>query len=64
MKQLRNHDTLHAKAEEGNAICIMNKLDYINKTVNYLQENKFTKLKKDRTNKFKRIIKQMTVSLV
>ena len=51
--KLRNKNTLQVKANKGNPIALMDKTDYINKIVKYLQKNS---QKENPTNKFQRKI--------
>ena len=47
---------LHVRADKGNS---MDKMDYSNTNIRYLQENNSTEMKKDPTDKFQRKRKQI-----
>ena len=38
---------LHIKADKGNSMALIEKQGYINKTNNFINENKFTPIEKD-----------------
>ena len=52
MKQITNNNTLNVKVGKGNTIALLQQKQIHKKTVNYFQENNFTNMKKDVTNKF------------
>ena len=50
---------MHVKADKGNAIVIINKEDYLSKTLDFINKNKFIKIKKDPTDKYQKEIKEV-----
>lgn len=59
IKQIKkkSKDIIFTKADKGNTVIAINKLDYITKTLNFLDPTKYIKLKIDPTNKYQKIIK-------
>lgn len=55
--KINSHNLIVTKADKGNCLIIMNKLDYINKTESFLIENKFELLPRNPLSKFISIIK-------
>ena len=48
--------------DKGNSVVLIEKQEYINKTNNCINENNFTPIEKDPTNKFQQQIKQLNKS--
>jgi hypothetical protein len=58
-RKLKENIILHKKADKGNRMVLIEKQEYINKTNNFINENKFTPIEKDPTNKFQQQVKQL-----
>lgn len=56
-KKLKDNDILTLKADKGNAVVLMYKADYIEKTVDFLKTNNINEIKKDPTTKYQNNIK-------
>ena len=50
-RKLKNYNIIHVKADKGNGLVLINKNEYINKTLEFIKENNFTEIKKNPTNK-------------
>ena len=56
-QKIKEHDLIITKADKGNTTVILNKTEYIEKTVEFLNNNEIKELTKDPTNKFQKQIK-------
>ena len=56
-RNLKNNNIIHVKADKG--LVLVNKNEYINKTLEFIKENNFTEIKENPTNKYQREIKQL-----
>ena len=45
-RKLKNNNIIHVKADKGNGLVLINKNEYINKTLEFIKENNFTEIKK------------------
>ena len=61
-RKLQNNNNFHVKADKGNVLVLINKNEYINKTLEFIKENNFTEIKKNPTNKYQREINQLIKS--
>ena len=61
-RKLKNNNIIHVKADKVNGLVLINKNEYINKTLEFIKENNFTEIKKNPTNKYQREIKQLIKS--
>ena len=61
-RKLKNNNIIHVKADKGNGLVLINKNEYINKTLEFIKENNFMEIKKNPTNKYQREIKQLIKS--
>ena len=57
-RKLKNNNIIHVKADKGHGLVLINKNEYINKTLEFIKENNFMEIKKNPTNKYQREIKQ------
>ena len=51
-RKLKNNNIIHVIADNG--LVLINKNEYINKTLEFIKENNFTEIKKNPTNKYQR----------
>ena len=45
-KKIKNNNIIHVEADEGDGLVLINKNEYINKTLEFIKENNFTEIKK------------------
>ena len=57
-QRLSDNNLVLCKADKGNTVTIIKKEDHINKVNDFKATNKFTKLDKDPTNNFNKIVLQ------
>ena len=58
-RKLKENNILHIKADKVNSMVLIEKQEYVNKTNNFINENKLTPIEKDPTNKFQQQVKQL-----
>ena len=58
LQKLKRKQHATHKRDKGNSVLLIEKQYYINKTNNFMNENKFTRIEKDLTNKCQQQIKQ------
>lgn len=56
--KIKKQDLIVTKADKGNSLVILNKNEYIEKTMNFLENNNTQEINKDPTSKFQNQIKQ------
>ena len=49
--KLKNNNIIHVKANKGNGLVLINKNEYIKKTLEFIKENNCTEIKKNPINK-------------
>lgn len=64
IKQIKNKsdNIVFTKADKGNTVIAIDKTDYIQKTLDFLDPTKYIHLKTDPTNKYQKIIKNIVVN--
>ncbi|XP_049828734.1 uncharacterized protein LOC126267492 [Schistocerca gregaria] len=58
-RKLKQHNALITKADKGNALVLITKAEYIEKTEKFLTENKISKLTSDPTQRYQRNVKTL-----